>query len=259
MKNCSCAVEMLNAAARVDPNNKKLIKTIVRIREHFVKDLVERLEQDMIRKLTEKNSDVEKLIMSNQLAKAEKLIDEIGKKNSTDNGHLVYLKGLALYMKGSLQESLKLFKKAQQLDESLEKAKTMESKTLEFQELVNKTAEQMSVGKYEEAIETLTQTLTVDKNNRVINQAVYFQRALAYFNLGNFEGAFEDYKKFDLINQLVGNVLSGLSSDVKVERQKEEVPNQVEDMKTEENISAASIHEIQKEEYNIKKEVEEAS
>ena len=216
MNNCSRAVEMLYAAARIDPDNFKVLKNIANIRNQFLKELVEHLERDIKRKFPNKYNEIEKIIKSNQLAKAEKMINEIGRNETTENGQLTYLKGLVLYIKGSFTESLMFFKKAQlESGGPLEKIKMMELKTLKLQEIVMKGLEQMNTGKYEEAIETLTKIIVFDKDNRVIIQAAYFQRALAHFNLGNFTEAFEDYKKFEIINKHIGNILTVLIEDKK--------------------------------------------
>lgn len=224
MNNFLRAVKMLNAAARVDQGSSKITNTITSIRDQFIKDLVERLEIDIRYEVSDIYKEVEKLIKSHQLREAEKLLNVIGKKASTESGQFVYLKGFALYMKGSLKESLILFKKAQEFDDFYQKAKRMERKIIFFQELADKTEIQMNSGKYEEAIETLTYTLKVDKDNRLINQAVFFQRALANFNIGKKEDAYADYQQFLLITKIVGNVLAGVTGiegNLKMKTQKQ--------------------------------------
>lgn len=252
MNNCSQAVEMLNAAASIDPENKKMIKIIVDIRDYFVRELVLRLERDIAIDFPDKYSEAEKLIRSNQLVKVDKLVEEIYSEEPK-TGRAIYIKALALYFAGSLNESLKLFKSSIELDGTLENAKKMKSKAKTLSALVEKSAEEMNAVKYEAAIETLTAALHVDKDNLVINQAAHFQRALANFNLGHFESAFEDYKKFESMKKLVGNVLK----DIEVGESKNEIQKNLEDEVVPKVVSEANVDDEDKLEKIPEKIVEE--
>lgn len=252
MNNCSQAVEMLNAAASIDPENKKMIKIIVDIRDYFVRELVLRLERDIAIDFPDKYSEAEKLIRSNQLVKVDKLVEEIYSEEPK-TGRAIYIKALALYFAGSLNESLKLFKSSIELDGTLENAKKMKSKAKTLSALVEKSAEEMTAVKYEAAIETLTAALHVDKDNLVINQAAHFQRALANFNLGHFESAFEDYKKFESMKKLVGNVLK----DIEVGENRNEIQKNLEDEVAPIVVSEANVDDEDKLEKIPEKIVEE--
>lgn len=204
LNNCSRAVEILGAAATIDPENKKVIGTISQMRTHFMMELISRLEVEIQEELPDKFSEAEKMIMSNQLAKAKMLVDEIFNE-VPKTGQAYYIKGLALYMSGSLKESVKMFKKALELNELVTNAAIMLAKALKLDELSDRATTQMTDKKYHEAISTLTEALSADTDNRVMCQASLFQRALAHFNTGNFEGAFDDFKKFEMMKTIVGD------------------------------------------------------
>lgn len=160
--------------------------------------LTEQLERDLKRQFSE-------LLEGKQLEEAKGLSQEIDKKEPEEEGKLLYLQGLAEYMKGGLDQSLELFRKAQEKhNDYLQKAKVMEMKTLELQELLNTGKENLEARKYEEAIETLTNALNVDTGNFAILQFIYLQRGLAHYNLRNFGEAFEDYKMFNSLDQPLG-------------------------------------------------------
>lgn len=170
------------------------------------------MEVDIKNDFPDKFRDAEKLIFSNQLVKAERLVDEIVNENP-ESGRAYYIKGLAVYMTGSLKESIKLFNQAAEIDETVENAKVMEEKAITLQDLTQNAAQEMNDKNYSQAIETLTKALSVDRENRVVNQLSHYQRALAYFNLGQMDKAFEDFKRFELIKKMVGNVLKKIEED----------------------------------------------
>lgn len=208
-KNCSRAIQMLNAALLIDPENNKVVKTIIETRDRYVKEMISRLELDIRSEFPCKYKEAEKLILSNQLIKAGKMVEEIFNEEPKI-GKTYFIKGLSLYMAGSLKEALKHFLKATELDESLETAKKMLEKTTNLNNLVENASKLMESKDYEKTVETLTQALSVDRENRVINQAALFQRSLAYFNMGESQKAFEDYKRFEVLQKLVGDVLEGI-------------------------------------------------
>lgn len=209
MNNCARSIDMLNAAVLIDPDNTKMIKKITELRDKFVIDLVTRLELDIENDFPDKYIEIEKLITANELKKAEKLIDEF-QSDEAKAEKALYIKGLLLYRNGNLRESVNCFDGALSLESINEKASFMKSRAQTLLNYVDKAAKEMSKSKYQEAVKTLTSALAVDKDNRILNQASYFQRALANFNAGYVESAFDDYKKFDLLNKLIGNTFNGI-------------------------------------------------
>lgn len=212
-------MEILGAAATIDPENKKVFGTISQMRTHFMMELIARLEAEIENEFPDKFQEAEKMIMANQLVKAENLVDEIFNEEPK-TGQTYYIKGLALYMSGSLKESVKMFKHALELDELMERAASMLVKASKLDELSDRATAQMTGQKYHEAINTLTEALSADTDNRVMCQASLFQRALAHFNTGNFEGAFDDFKKFEMMKTIVGDDILkqiGVKEDKKVE------------------------------------------
>lgn len=209
LNNCARAVQMLNAAKSIDPENPKMYKMIINVRDHFVKDLIGRLEREIEGELPDRYKEVEKLIISNQLYKAEKLVEEIYNEEPKVP-QAYYLKGLAFYMTGSLKEAQKQFGLALEMDETMENAIKANKNAKKLHDLIDGASQEMEKKNYIKVIELLTTALATDKDNRVINQAAHFQRALAYYNAGNLPKAFEDYKKFELMSKLCGDVLKSI-------------------------------------------------
>lgn len=209
LNNCSRAVQMLNAAKSIDPGNHKMFQMIINVRDHFVKDLIARLEREIESEFPDRYKEVEKLIVSNQLYKAEKLVEEIYNEEPKVP-QAYYLKGLALYMTGSLKEAQKQFDLALEIDDTMECAIKMNRNAKRLHDLIDEASQEMEKKNYTKVIELLTTALATDKDNRVINQAAHFQRALAYYNAGDLPNAFEDYKKFELMSKLCGDILKGI-------------------------------------------------
>jgi tetratricopeptide (TPR) repeat protein len=98
----------------------------------------------------------------------------------------------------------------------------MEEKSRKLNELFEAASKEMVDMNYEKAIELFTKVIEFDKNNNFICQASHFQRALASFNIGQFDAAFEDYKAFESMKKIVGNVLKDIEIP-QVSRPKQDV------------------------------------
>lgn len=202
---------MLNAAALIDPENDTIAKKIIRIRDEFMKDLILRLEDEIKKDFPDKCNDAEKLMITNQMAKAGKLVEQINLEEP-NSARAFYVKGLLLYYKGDLKESFKLFKQASDLNPRMENAVRMRKKVKSLQELVDAATKEMNDKNYPKSIELFTKIIDTDKNNKLISQASHFHRALAYFNYGNFEESFEDYKSSEILKSVVGDVLKNIGT-----------------------------------------------
>lgn len=197
---------MLNAALLIDPENKKMNLMIHNLRNSFVKDLVLKLEAEIEKDFPDKITDAEKLMSTNQLVKAEKLVEEINVEEP-GTARAFYIKGAYLYFTGALKESHKLLIKSLEINGQMEKAVKMEEKCRKLDKLFDTAMKEMTDLDYTKAIETFTKVIEFDKENKFICQASHFQRALASFNIGEFDSAFEDYKTFESMKKIVGNVL----------------------------------------------------
>jgi hypothetical protein len=91
---------MLNAALVIDPENTRMTATIINLRDSFVKDLVLRLEAEIEKDFPDKFRDAEKLLITNQLAKAEILVKQINAEEP-ESARAFYIKGFHLYLCGS--------------------------------------------------------------------------------------------------------------------------------------------------------------
>jgi tetratricopeptide (TPR) repeat protein len=222
---------MLNAAVLIDPENRKIIRTIVDMRDSFVKDLVLRLEKEIENDFPDKLRDAEKLMITNQMVKAEKVIGEINVEEP-NSARAFYIKGLYLYLKGSLKESHKLLTQALEVNANMEKAVKMEEKCKTLLDMTETASQEMKDQKYSAAIETFTKAIEFDPENKFSVQASVFQRALANFNMGNFNAAFEDYKTFESMKKVVGNVLQDIEVPDAVKEKKEKAEKEAKAKKS---------------------------
>lgn len=77
-------------------------------------------------------------------------------------------------------------------------------------ELVEKATDLMKQERNSEAIKLLTTALEVDPDNLRLNQAIYFQRAAAKYNSKLVVDAFDDYLKFEALQNKTGMILNGI-------------------------------------------------
>jgi tetratricopeptide (TPR) repeat protein len=189
------------------------------------------LEADIEKDFPDKFRDAEKLLNTNQLTKAEVLVKQINVEEP-ESARAFYIKGLHLYLSGSLKESHKLFIKALEANGQMEKAIKMEEKSRKLNELFETASKEMIDMNYEKAIELFTKVIEFDKNNNFICQASHFQRALASFNIGQFDAAFEDYKAFESMKKIVGNVLKDIEIPQVSRPKQDEEPKKPKKSKT---------------------------
>ena len=116
-----------------------------------------------------------------------------------------YLKGMELYMSGSLKKSLKMFEKSIQIDSNLTKSDDMGTKAQEFLELIDTASMNMKMENYAAVVEIVNEALEVDPENAYVNRPFYFQRGLALFHLGRNEESLKDYAEFDKLNKLLSD------------------------------------------------------
>ena len=116
-----------------------------------------------------------------------------------------YLKGMELYLSGSLKKSLKMFEKSIQIDPNLTKSDDMGTKAQEFLELIDTASMNMKMENYAAVVEIVNEALEVDTANEYINRPFYFQRGLALFHLNRNEESLKDYAEFDRLNKLLND------------------------------------------------------
>jgi tetratricopeptide (TPR) repeat protein len=92
-------------------------------------------------------------------------------------------RGLFDYLDGNVADAL------DQIDTALKKANVEDLKALKDNALLLKGRSELEAGLYADAILTLTELIDENPNNK----GAYFERAGAYFELGNFDLSLEDY------------------------------------------------------------------
>lgn len=199
------AMRSLSTALYADPENLKIKEKILQTKQIFIKKLVERLEREVKEELTETCQklevdrmvvDTEGLLKKGKLEKAEQMIEEISKIDAIHKD-LDYLIAFKHYMEGKLKDAVEILDEILSGANKSEKAKELRDKSSKLECLITSATERISEKKHEEAIDILSEVVTIDKCNVNINQAAYFQRSLAHYSLGNSSSALADFKMFE--------------------------------------------------------------
>lgn len=207
--NIERALKVLNTASYMDCNNVKIQENISAIRRSFIKHLVEKMEnivkgdvaQDLKTMETKRKlRKAEKLIKRDRITEANKLLEEVEELNPGSD-ETIFLKGYALYMSGSLKLAIPLLKEAENLNPSHERAKEFRENAEKLEELINESAQKMNEKKNQISVELLTEALAIDGENFRVNQALFFQRSLANFSLGNANEAVFDFKGYESLQK----------------------------------------------------------
>lgn len=199
------ALKILSAAQLIDPENPRVQENIKNVREYFLKEMLDCLDDGGQKEVDEsttkfeftyKSNQVEALIITGNLAKAEMLINDMTKLNPESN-HLEYLNGMFHYMKGSLKVAIAALEEVIKTTPLHHEAMTMLVKATKLDKFMNDSANLTKMNDHNAVIQLLTKALTIDSSNTIINRTMYFQRAMAHFSLDNPHAAYADYKMFE--------------------------------------------------------------
>lgn len=200
------ALRALQSAMIMDSENKKVHKEILALRQSFIMKTVMKFESEVENELkeieakevlTKKIKEAEQFIDREKFDEAEKTIEEISKLIGEDAEQVKLLKGAMLYKIGSVAQALPLLAEALQLNPKNEITKKIHDQAVQLNFYIVSAAAKNIEQDHEESINLLTKAMTVDKNNKKIMQAIYFQRAMAQFSLGNSTDAINDFKVFE--------------------------------------------------------------
>lgn len=207
------ALETMSVAVLIDPENKSVEKIVKKMTDDFLQILVSTLEAEVFEDsdATAKLNRIEFLIKSNKLADAGNLLPTVDPTD--DRGWFV--RGLLAYMKGSLKMSLVCFHKALSLNDKLTEAQEYSQKAEKLVELIEGATHQMSLKNDELAAQMLTEALEVDKENKRIVQAIYFQRSMCKLNMEKQNEAFEDYLQFEALQNQTGMIMDGIKFETR--------------------------------------------
>lgn len=205
----SKALSLLSLCALVDAENPAIKRVVKQKSDEFLQKLVAGLEDKTLM-----NDDIGMILNHVEfLAKSQKY-PEADKMLPADklltNARGWFLKGYVKYMMGSVKLSLLYMEKALGMDETMQEAKDLKKKAEKFVELIDGASEQMKLKENEKAVELLTAAMTVDAENKRIVQAIYFQRAVAKFNMGLQKDGFEDYLMFESLQNITGLIMDGI-------------------------------------------------
>lgn len=189
---------MLSYLVLIDSKNPSIVEVVRKISDDFMRKLTTTLDEELVR--------IESLILTNKLQDAEELMP----KEDPNDHRVHFLQGLLAYMKGSLKLSVDLFLIASQGDKNILKAQEYCKKAERLVKLIESATNKMKDNENELAHDLLTKALKIDTNNKRTMQAIYFQRAACQYNMGKIGEAFEDYLKFEALQNETGMIMNGI-------------------------------------------------
>ena len=198
----SKAIETLSYVPLIDTKNDSITQRAKSIVDECVVVKQEPEDRD---ELDDRLSLTEAYLKTNKLDEASKLLDE-----REFSGRGWYLKGLLAYKLGLLTQSLKYFNKSLELRPSMVKSQKAQQMANELIELIKAATIQMKLKSNEHAIVLLTKALEIDPGNLRVNQGIFFQRAVAKFNMALVNEAFEDYLYFETLQNQTGMIMDGI-------------------------------------------------
>ncbi|CRL03922.1 CLUMA_CG017043, isoform A [Clunio marinus] len=206
------AIQEIKNAAKYDLTNINLNMNLTKIFFKYTEFLMNHVNNShgVNQEVFDKSKETEELIMSHKFFEADNNLNTFSFWGSF-NGEHIYLKGLLEYMKGDPPEAIKKLQLALRIDYTEKKVHELMDKALSYEKSLEDATLKMKDKKFTEAIEILTKALEIDKNNHLLNQAVYFQRSFAYRGIGDTEKAREDVEKYNSFKDVLGNILNDLN------------------------------------------------
>lgn len=191
----------------IDQSNDKIQKKIEELQRGFIEDLQQRIEYDVMQsvkkecttlKIQAKSKTVHEYIHHGKFDEAETIIQEIAELDPRTD-LITTLRAYKFYMSGSLKEAIPLLQKISTTSINYEAAENILDKAIKQDKLYDAAATKSIENNYTKEIKLLTKLLAVDESNRKIQEAAYFQRALAHFAIEHYEQAIADFKMFKAI------------------------------------------------------------
>lgn len=95
------------------------------------------------------------------------------------------------------------------MDEETVDTKETIRKAAKLVELMESASLNMKLNENEVAVEMLSNALELDPDKQII-QAIYFQRAYCKFNMDEIDEAFDDYLRFEALQNQTGMIMDGI-------------------------------------------------
>ncbi|CRK88391.1 CLUMA_CG002168, isoform A [Clunio marinus] len=178
------AFSHIKQATEVDIDNGKLQHKLTMMSHHY-KDFLEiSLEANNGENSTKIFKKVESLILAHDMPHAKKYLKVLSEGRSK-NGEYFYLNALFNYKNGELMEAKDSLLKCVKLSFSDPKVIALKQKIEQYNDLLKSVALNMKANQYKEAVDILTNAISIDKYNHPLNQMIYLQRSLAYAALND--------------------------------------------------------------------------
>lgn len=198
-------MKLLAAASHLDEDNEKIQQQIRDARNVIIGKMATTLQTEIeigigrkmkTIKIAKTSKFLKKLLQDGKIAEIEAALDQECEEVK-DSEEIKFIQAKVFYVKGLLKEAIPLLRAVLTLNSNHADANKLLKLASDIDELTEAAAQRTTEKEYEKTIEILTKVLSVDPENKQILQAAYFQRSLAHFSLLNTAEAFNDFKKFE--------------------------------------------------------------
>lgn len=122
---------------------------------------------------------------------SQEIVNDIVMKDQT-NSEALFVRGMCLYYQDNAEKAFQHFQRVLQYSPDHSKAKSFYKKAKLLQTKKDLGNQAFKAGKWQEAYDLYTESLTIDQNNKTINAALYFNRATTCSKLNKLDECIED-------------------------------------------------------------------
>lgn len=134
------------------------------------------------------------LVYLGRFQESQEIANEVVMKDQT-NSDALYVRGMCLYYQDNAEKAFQHFQRVLQFNPDHLKAKLFFKKAKSLQRTKTAGNDAFKAGKWQEAYDLYTESLTIDPYNKHINAALYFNRATTCSKLNKLDDCISDCTK----------------------------------------------------------------
>lgn len=134
------------------------------------------------------------LVYMGRYQEAQEIANDVVMKEQT-NSDALFVRGMCLYYQDNAEKAFQHFQRVLQFSPDHYKAKSFYKKAKSLQKTKTAGNDAFKAGKWQEAYDLYTESLTIDPDNKHINAALYFNRATTSSKLNKLDECIDDCTK----------------------------------------------------------------
>lgn len=134
------------------------------------------------------------LVYLNRYQEAQEIANDVVMKEQT-NSDALFVRGMCLYYQDNAEKAFQHFQRVLQFSPDHQKARSFFKKAKSLQRTKTAGNDAFKAGKWQEAYDLYTESLTIDPENKHINAALYFNRATTCSKLNKLDDCISDCTK----------------------------------------------------------------